>query len=641
MKRKIVKALAMAMAGFILSTNIQVPADLTGMQPSTLVAQAATDTAGFINKVGPLAVKDMKESGILASVTIAQAILESGWGESRLAKDANNYFGIKASAGWQGGVTNMATEEYDKTKGYYTIVDGFRKYSELSDSIKDHSEFLLVNSRYKGVQYVTDPQKAITLIWNAGYATAPNYVDLIMKLIKDYNLTRFDQQALAELEKEKQELALKKEQEEASRLAAEEEAKQALEEEARLVAEESARQAQEAVEEVSVKELEVEKKVEAFETSAFRSAKVEAVKEPEPDKNTVSSQDEELIPAEEIKEDKPVIDAQTGEAVSKEDVEEANKQEVSVSEVLDNKEAPQEAKPENTTSEAKVEEPKADLEENAEGTFSWSGSTDDTDIESRGMAIAYMDGSNEESPALDSKEDSEEAKATEESHTFSADGISVESMNISPELGLKVSKVDTSLDLAYDITFANAQEEVQELKSIDATVRMTVDGTKRVDRLFFVDKEGRLEDITSQLISQEDGVVVFKVSHFSTYGVTYAKAEENNQTTPIEETKPEDTKVEDAKVEDTKVEEAKVEDTKVEDTKVEDAKAGKSSSKDVVKGNKSSSIKPKSTSHTNLPKAPRTGDFANYLVYIVIAILCLGGLGFVVFSGKKKSGKRK
>lgn len=583
MKKRIVKALALAMAGLVLSTNIRVPAELTGLQPSTVVAEAATDTEGFINKVGPLAVKDMKESGILASVTVAQAILESAWGQSTLATRSNNYFGIKASAGWQGGVTNMATEEYDKTKGYYTIVDGFRKYKDLEESIKDHSEFLLVNSRYKGIQYETDPQKAITLIWNAGYATSPDYVKVVMKLIKDYDLTKFDKQALTELEEEKQALALKKAQEEEAKLAAEESLRQADEEAERLAAEEALRQATEVAEEASAKEAEVEKKVESFGAVSFRSAKVEAVKDPEPDTNTVSSQDETLIVAEEIKEDKPVIDSETGETVTKADVAEANEKEVTVAEVLANKEDKPEA------AEA-TEEPIATLSDEERMAKELAAMMREP-VEVTGEAIAYMTPAFPEAPGMNVGS----TISVRSAEDVAAEPVALEE-NVA-EANVEDAPEANPVDVAENVPEANAEnvaENAPEANPADAV-------------------ENVAEEANQNAAPAEPPIVVAPVENNQEAEANLVASEvKTDQASPSNEAS-----------------KSEVKDDKV--AKEEQGKQPKTSEA----GKVSSSEK------TTKPKAPRTGDFANYIVYVVIAIICFAGLGYVIFSGKKKSGKKK
>ena len=109
------------------------------------------NTQQFISTLGPLATKDMRTSGILASVTLAQAILESGWGTSELAVNANNFFGMKKSLSgntwpnstWDGkSVYKILTSEQKSNGEVYKIEAYFRKYADILDSIRDHSAYL-------------------------------------------------------------------------------------------------------------------------------------------------------------------------------------------------------------------------------------------------------------------------------------------------------------------------------------------------------------------------------------------------------------------------------------------------------------------------------------------------------------------
>lgn len=157
----------------------------------------------FIETIGKLAKADMKKSGILASVTTAQAILESGYGTSSLALEAHNLFGMKATLSgntwkspWDGKTFKKSTKEYLNGK-WYTITDTFRSYSTYAQSLADHSAYLSYAKngsklRYKGVVGNKNYKKTIQIIKNGGYATDPQYVSKICSLIKKYKLTRFD-----------------------------------------------------------------------------------------------------------------------------------------------------------------------------------------------------------------------------------------------------------------------------------------------------------------------------------------------------------------------------------------------------------------------------------------------------------------
>lgn len=163
-----------------------------------------TEQKNFIKKVGALASADMKKSGVLASLTVAQAILESAWGKSELATGGNALFGIKATKSWKGKVYCKDTKEcYDGVNLVDVKNAAFRAYDSWEESVEDHSAFLKANKRYKEVIGETDYKKVCEAIKAAGYATDPDYVEKLVKLIEDYELTEFDGAAVnQEAEKE-------------------------------------------------------------------------------------------------------------------------------------------------------------------------------------------------------------------------------------------------------------------------------------------------------------------------------------------------------------------------------------------------------------------------------------------------------
>lgn len=149
----------------------------------------------FIQTIAPMAVKDMKKSGILASVTMAQAIHESAYGTSSLALEGKNLFGIKAG-GWSGKTFSKKTQEYIGGK-WYTVTAKFRAYSSYQKSISDHSDYLNTamngaSLRYRGLKGCRNYKKAFQIIKNGGYATDPQYVSKLCKIVKKYNLTKYD-----------------------------------------------------------------------------------------------------------------------------------------------------------------------------------------------------------------------------------------------------------------------------------------------------------------------------------------------------------------------------------------------------------------------------------------------------------------
>lgn len=145
----------------------------------------------FIQKISRGAVEGMRKYGILPSVTMAQAILESGWGESGLTKASNNLFGIKAGGSWSGAVVNYPTKEYVNGQYVDTTAD-FRAYDSLDASMEDHGAFLAGLSRYANIVGVKDYKAVCQLLQKDGYATAPNYAGSLIALIEHYNLDAYD-----------------------------------------------------------------------------------------------------------------------------------------------------------------------------------------------------------------------------------------------------------------------------------------------------------------------------------------------------------------------------------------------------------------------------------------------------------------
>lgn len=178
-------------------------AETTGTQATALKDLSEKD---MIAKVGALFTADQKQSGILASVSLAQFILESGWGKSELAQNANNCFGMKCSlsgntwgnSAWDGsGKYTKATKEQGKDGSYETITADFRKYPDIEHSIADHSAYLIgamngSKKRYEGLAGEKDYKKAVQLIKDGGYATSLTYVGNLCSIIDKWNLTQYD-----------------------------------------------------------------------------------------------------------------------------------------------------------------------------------------------------------------------------------------------------------------------------------------------------------------------------------------------------------------------------------------------------------------------------------------------------------------
>lgn len=137
----------------------------------------------YINQVAT-ALQGMDLHGLLPSVTIAQAALESAWGESSLTKKYNNHFGMTKGSG-----TN-----YGGFNGQTVTINGhtYRVYPDLKACLADRNGLLLTLNRYKDVAKAKTPREQITAIINGGYTQSDTYVDTVMKIIDQNNLTRFD-----------------------------------------------------------------------------------------------------------------------------------------------------------------------------------------------------------------------------------------------------------------------------------------------------------------------------------------------------------------------------------------------------------------------------------------------------------------
>lgn len=148
----------------------------------------------FIESVAPGAINGWNKYGVLPSVTVAQAILESGWGSSSLATQAHNLFGIKGS--YNGQSVNMPTREVYGGRSVY-VNAYFRAYPNNSASVEDHGNFLYSNSRYHNLLGDTNYADVTYKLHIDGYATDPSYAYSLNNLIQTYNLTQLDHIALS------------------------------------------------------------------------------------------------------------------------------------------------------------------------------------------------------------------------------------------------------------------------------------------------------------------------------------------------------------------------------------------------------------------------------------------------------------
>lgn len=147
--------------------------------------QFVIDIANYVRKYAP-------QYGInVYSPIIAQAIHESGWGESKLSAKYHNYFGLKCGTKWTGKSVNMSTQEEYSAGSLTTISANFRAYDSMEEGVKGYFEFIQL-PRYSNLKGITSPRKYLETIIADSYATGKQYVDHVMNLINLYNLTQFD-----------------------------------------------------------------------------------------------------------------------------------------------------------------------------------------------------------------------------------------------------------------------------------------------------------------------------------------------------------------------------------------------------------------------------------------------------------------
>ena len=156
---------------------------------SCLTLQAQTRNKqyeDYIKKYRELAVEEMKKYHIPASITLAQGLLESGAGQSTLARKSNNHFGIKCGGDW----TGKTVSHDDDARG-----ECFRAYKHPKDSYEDHSKFLAGRPRYASLfkLKITDYKGWARGLKKAGYATNPRYADQLIGIIELYELHKYDE----------------------------------------------------------------------------------------------------------------------------------------------------------------------------------------------------------------------------------------------------------------------------------------------------------------------------------------------------------------------------------------------------------------------------------------------------------------
>ncbi len=161
-----------------------------GTGPAATVTHSDRDVAAYADKYAMMAMEEMRRTGIPASITLAQGMIESDYGRSRLATEANNHFGIKCHSDWNG---KKIYHDDDRRH------ECFRKYSKVEESFTDHSNFLRDGVRYR---FLFDLKPDDYRGWakglkQAGYATNPRYANMLIDKIEENNLYLYDREVIA------------------------------------------------------------------------------------------------------------------------------------------------------------------------------------------------------------------------------------------------------------------------------------------------------------------------------------------------------------------------------------------------------------------------------------------------------------
>lgn len=154
-------------------------------KPVATTSKPGGSAKEYIEIYSDLAISEMKRTGVPASITLAQGMLESGFGRSKLAAEGNNHFGIKCHSNWKGQTIRYNDDRRNEC---------FRKYSNAAESFRDHSDFLRNTPRYKFLfdLAVTDYKGWAKGLKKAGYATNPDYASMLIERIEQYRLYSFD-----------------------------------------------------------------------------------------------------------------------------------------------------------------------------------------------------------------------------------------------------------------------------------------------------------------------------------------------------------------------------------------------------------------------------------------------------------------
>lgn len=153
----------------------------------------------FIPEIAPLMVEEARKRGYkVVSTAIAQAIIESRWGESGLAK-YHNYFGLKCGSKWGGKSVNMKTKEEYTVGNLTTIRDNFRAYDSVEEGVKGYYDFIS-SSRYANLKTAKTALEYAEMLKSDGYATSSTYVNTLITAVRNNNLTKYDSELIGNSE---------------------------------------------------------------------------------------------------------------------------------------------------------------------------------------------------------------------------------------------------------------------------------------------------------------------------------------------------------------------------------------------------------------------------------------------------------
>lgn len=161
------------------------------------------EAKAFIKKIAPVIKAAAKKNGYkVSSAIIAQACIESGWGQSLLASKYHNYFGMKCGSSWKGGSVNLQTKEEYKKGTLTTIKDNFRTFKDMESGVQGYFDFIKAD-RYKNLKTAKTAKEYLERIKADGYATSSSYVNSNMAVVNKYKLTEWDAEEKKEEKKSK------------------------------------------------------------------------------------------------------------------------------------------------------------------------------------------------------------------------------------------------------------------------------------------------------------------------------------------------------------------------------------------------------------------------------------------------------